>query len=371
MAINNRNRKKSQPNSFGVRSGYNRLIREFSLNSSYPSGAFGSPKNNPYATNPYDNAPNNYTNNYPGQYNYNNYDVQSQSVNPYSTHNLNQPNVGYNQYGQPVNADPMYNVPQNSINSNYPQDYLQSNNPGYQGNLDPAYGFQGNRIPNVNYQGSPVSDAKPFVAVDTFNKVLQLTLVALFFGVITFTFPVNSAVLLIPILVGFVLGMVTLYKPRLAKYLAPVYAAVEGLVLGTIANYYSVNGNYVAPIAIIGTAAIFVGVLTLYRTGLVKVTPRFLSMTMVGSFSLLAIMIASILLPISYLQSNLVTFIVFGLLYLVIAIMNLFADFNLIYSAEAQGVSAEGEWYGAFLIMMSLVMTFLALLRIFGGGGRR
>jgi uncharacterized YccA/Bax inhibitor family protein len=58
---------------------------------------------------------------------------------------------------------------------------------------------------------------------------------------------------------------------------------------------------------------------------------------------------------------------VIGVIYLVVAVANLFVDFSYVQNAEAQGLSAEGEWYAAFSIMLALVMVYIAMLRILGG----
>ena len=55
------------------------------------------------------------------------------------------------------------------------------------------------------------------------------------------------------------------------------------------------------------------------------------------------------------------------LIYLVVAVANLFVDFSFVQRAEAQGLSAEGEWYAAFSIMLALVMVYIAMLRILAG----
>ena len=60
-----------------------------------------------------------------------------------------------------------------------------------------------------------------------------------------------------------------------------------------------------------------------------------------------------------------------GVIYLVVAVANLFVDFSFVQSAEAQGLSAEGEWYAAFSIMLALVMVYIAMLRILGRTGAR
>ena len=47
--------------------------------------------------------------------------------------------------------------------------------------------------------------------------------------------------------------------------------------------------------------------------------------------------------------------------------MNLFVDFSFVDRAQTAGIEAEAEWFSAFTILVSSVMVYLALLRIFGG----
>ena len=55
------------------------------------------------------------------------------------------------------------------------------------------------------------------------------------------------------------------------------------------------------------------------------------------------------------------------MLYLILAVMNLFVDFSFVDQAEAAGLDADAEWFSAFMILQSSMMVYLALLRIFGG----
>jgi uncharacterized YccA/Bax inhibitor family protein len=89
--------------------------------------------------------------------------------------------------------------------------------------------------------------------------------------------------------------------------------------------------------------------------------------TLVATIGLLAMALAVMFgLTIPYTSQQVTYLVVFGFLYLVIAIMNLFVDFNYVYMAQQAGVTKDGEWFAALSIMFSLVMVYLALLRILG-----
>jgi uncharacterized YccA/Bax inhibitor family protein len=91
-------------------------------------------------------------------------------------------------------------------------------------------------------------------------------------------------------------------------------------------------------------------------------------MTVVAGFALLAVLVASLLgLGFPGLGNSASTLIIFGVLYVVVAVMNLFVDFEMVNRAARAGVPADAEWYSAFSIFLAVVMLYLGLLRILGG----
>ncbi|MGH9016998.1 MAG: Bax inhibitor-1/YccA family membrane protein [Acidimicrobiales bacterium] len=214
----------------------------------------------------------------------------------------------------------------------------------------------------------PVSDAKPLVESDVLGKVGILALIALVAGAVSFAFPVSLGFAVVCVLVAFGLGLAATFVPRLARVLAPAYAAVEGLALGVLSRLYDAQSHGIVPIAILFTAALFVGVLIAYRTRLVRVTNRFISMTVVASFALLVVMVATLLgLGIPGLSNAASGFVIFGVAYVMIAVFDLFVDFELINRAALAGVPADAEWYAAFSVFLAVVMLYLGMLRLLAG----
>jgi len=214
----------------------------------------------------------------------------------------------------------------------------------------------------------PVSDVKPLVETDVLSKVGILTLIALGVGGLSFVLPVSVGFALVCVVVAFGLGIVTSFRPRLARVLAPIYAAVEGLALGVISRLYDSQSHGIVPTAIVLTGALFVGVLIAYRTRLVRVSNRFISLTFVATFALFAVLIATLFgLSFPGIGASATTLIVFGFVYVIVAILNLFVDFEMVNRAAVAGVPADAEWYAAFSIFLAVVMLYLGLLRILGG----
>jgi uncharacterized YccA/Bax inhibitor family protein len=213
-----------------------------------------------------------------------------------------------------------------------------------------------------------VTDRAPFVANDVFDKVALLATMALASGV-AFAVANPAPGIMVVVLIGAaVCGLVGIFRPARARILAPVYALAMGGVLGWVSRFYAHGNGAVVPLAILGTTAIFFSVLFAYRTGIVKVNQRFVQVTIIAGIGLLVMMVAVMLgLTIPYAGRSMTYLLVFGVLYLFIAVLNLFVDFSYVYQAQKAGVSKDGEWFAALAIMFSLVMVYLALLRILGG----
>jgi uncharacterized YccA/Bax inhibitor family protein len=84
------------------------------------------------------------------------------------------------------------------------------------------------------------------------------------------------------------------FKPQYAKVAAPIYAVAEGVVLGVVSKYYASVGNTIVPTAIAATSILFVACLLVFRTGVVKVTPRFVQMTTIAGLSLFGLYLADV-----------------------------------------------------------------------------
>jgi uncharacterized YccA/Bax inhibitor family protein len=213
-----------------------------------------------------------------------------------------------------------------------------------------------------------VTDRAPYVAKDVFDKVLLLSAIAAAAGTAVAIANPAPGLMWVALFVALGAGLTGMFRPARANVCAPIYAVAMGGVLGWVSRFYTSGNSTVVPLAILGTTGVFFGALVLYRTGLVRVTNRFMQVTLVASIGLLAVMIAVFLgLRIPDTSQGLTYLLVFGVLYLFIAIMNLFVDFNYVYMAQKAGVSKEGEWFSALAIMFALVMVYLALLRILGG----
>ena len=218
-------------------------------------------------------------------------------------------------------------------------------------------------------QGPPpappvAGQVRRFSADGALNKAGLLGLVALVVGAVAYLGNLPVAVLWVALLAGLGVGLWCTFQPRRAPVLAPVYAVCEGAVLGILSRFYADAGQHVVTLAVVGTVAIVAGVWAVYRTGLVKVGNRFIQTTLVAMLGMLVVMVTAVLT--GWGTTGLGGLLIFGVLYLILAVMSLFIDFSFVERAELAGIDADAEWYSAFSILMASVMVYLALLRIFG-----
>jgi uncharacterized YccA/Bax inhibitor family protein len=229
-------------------------------------------------------------------------------------------------------------------------------------------GFGG--VPSASQAGT-----RPFSATRAYDKLTILATIALVCGIFGYV-AVPTGLAFVCVIGAFALSMVSWFRVTWAKYTAPAYAVLEGLALGTISSLYANVGHGIVPVAIVFTAAVFATSLVLYRTGLVRVTPRMVSLAIMGGVGLIAVFILSLLgLSLPGVNDVGTAGLVFGILMLGIAVLNLFTDFEYVRQSERLAVSSEAEWAAALAIMTALVLVYLSILRIlasmYGGGGRR
>jgi uncharacterized YccA/Bax inhibitor family protein len=211
---------------------------------------------------------------------------------------------------------------------------------------------------------------EPFRAAGVYDKLAGLLFVVALSAAVG-AFVVRGPAVLVLLLVAVGSSLIGIFKPNTARVCAPIYAVAEGAVLGYISRYYAEDASGVVPIAILFTAAVFVGCLLAFRSGLVRVTPRFLTMTMVASFGLFAVFLASLIgLPIPGLDDVGPRGMIFGVIGLGVGVLNLFVDFAAIQDMEERGADSKGEWFGALILLTSLVLVYISILRILGASRR-
>ncbi|EIF00421.1 Bax inhibitor-1/YccA family protein [Saccharomonospora glauca] len=170
------------------------------------------------------------------------------------------------------------------------------------------------------------------------------------------------------LLVGLVLSLIITFKQVANAPMTLAYAAAEGVFLGALTGVFELVYPGIALQAILGSAAVFVVMLVVYKTGAVKVTPKFRKW-MIGALGGVAIvMLVNLVLALFGINTGLRDgsglAIVFSLVVIGIAAFSFLLDFDMADEAIRQGVPAKFAWYVAFGLLVTLVWLYLEILRL-------
>jgi uncharacterized YccA/Bax inhibitor family protein len=168
---------------------------------------------------------------------------------------------------------------------------------------------------------------------------------------------------------GFIVALVTIFRPQSSAFTAPIYAILEGLFLGAISAVINAQYPGVAFQAVLLTIGTLFSMLFLYRSGRIRATPRFRRGVMMATgavfFTYLISWILGLLgMQVGFMHSTGPIGIVINLVIIVIAALNLIMDFDFIEKGSQMGAPKYMEWYGAFGLMVTLIWLYIEFLRL-------
>lgn len=203
--------------------------------------------------------------------------------------------------------------------------------------------------------------------------MLGLLLVGAFFG--WSIAPTNPGIALIAMGIGFVLGLVNIFKKQVSPALVLAYAAAQGVFLGAISfiyqNAFAAEGTNLVGNTIMATVVAFAVMLTLYKTGIIKVNAKFVKIMMVALVSYLVIAVISFISSFAGVGGGWGFYGVGGigiLLVLVgvgLASFSLALDFEAINQAVGMNLPERESWKLAFGLVLTLVWLYIEFLRLF------
>ncbi|MGA2903301.1 MAG: Bax inhibitor-1/YccA family protein [Candidatus Korobacteraceae bacterium] len=168
---------------------------------------------------------------------------------------------------------------------------------------------------------------------------------------------------------GFIVAMVTIFKKEWAGVTAPIYALLEGLVLGGVSALMEMRFHGIAIQAVALTFGTLVAMLVAYRTGLIKVTDK-LRLGIVAAtggiavFYFLQFILGFFGIHFTTINGATPIGIGFSVVVVIVAALNLVLDFDLIENGARMGAPKYMEWYGAFALMITLIWLYFEILRL-------
>jgi uncharacterized YccA/Bax inhibitor family protein len=176
--------------------------------------------------------------------------------------------------------------------------------------------------------------------------------------------------LLLGLLGGLGAAFATIFAKRWAPATAPVYAVLEGLVVGAVSQMANTASHGIAVQAVSLTFAVLAAMLVAYSTGIIRVTRRFVTVVVAATGAIMLLYLVNLGLTLfahtrlPMLSDASPLGIGFSLVVVAIAAANLAIDFSFIESASAAGAPRYMEWYGAFGVMVTLIWLYLEILRL-------
>ena len=243
----------------------------------------------------------------------------------------------------------------------------------------------------VGYQAQPYTSAPPQAGVSrplTIDDVVTKTGITL--GVLSVTAVISyflvstNVALAMPLtLIGALGGLALVLVATFGRKqdnpaIVLSYAALEGLFLGAISwvfgNVVVADGNAGALItqAVLGTIGVFFGMLVVYKTGAIRVTPKFTRFLVAGMIGVLVLMLGNFLLGMfgvgggegMGLRSGGPLAIIFSLVCIALAAFSFLVDFDSADQMIRAGAPEKAAWGVALGLTVTLVWLYLEILRL-------
>ena len=156
------------------------------------------------------------------------------------------------------------------------------------------------------------------------------------------------------------------------------YAALEGLFLGAISFVFAnfmvsgISAGALISQAILGTLGVFFGMLVVYKTGAIRVTPKFTRMIVAAVFGVLVLMLGNFVLGDVHvgggaglgLRDGGPMAIIFSLVCIGLAAFSFLLDFDAADQMIRAGAPEKAAWGIALGLTVTLVWLYLEILRL-------
>lgn len=172
--------------------------------------------------------------------------------------------------------------------------------------------------------------------------------------------------LILCIVFGFIAVMVGTRNPQYAMIASIVYAVCEGMLLGVVSYMFAYLYEGIVPTALLTTVVVFLVMLGLHSTRIIKANQRFLSVLVVGLISIIIMSLLSFVVPFSGTMYYIFVFVSAAL-----SALFLIADFASIERCVDAGMDKSAGWVLSLSLLVTLVWVYINILRILAIFARR
>jgi uncharacterized YccA/Bax inhibitor family protein len=201
---------------------------------------------------------------------------------------------------------------------------------------------------------------------DVVTRTAILFAVLVTVGAGAWTLNLGGGALLLGFIGGLVLAMVNIFSKTVKPALVIAYAAFQGLALGTLSNMYNTVYDGIVSQAILVTISAFAAMLFAYKSGRIRVTPKFTKVLMTALLGYFVLAMVSLVG--SFFGASLYNIGGLGLILaaggMVLAAFFLILDFDQIQNSINAGVPQTESWRAAFGLMVTIVWLYMEVLRL-------
>lgn len=171
------------------------------------------------------------------------------------------------------------------------------------------------------------------------------------------------------LIAGLIVAIVTAFKKEWSPITSPVYALLEGVVLGGLSVVFEQMYPGIVIQAVMLTGGVFIAMLLAYKTQMIRATEKFqmgvfAATAGIGVVYLLTWILSMFGVTMPMVHGNGLMSIGFSIFVVIIAALNLVMDFEFIHQGAQRGAPRYMEWYGAFGLMVTLVWLYIEILRL-------
>ncbi len=242
----------------------------------------------------------------------------------------------------------------------------------------PQQGYQ-DQYAGYGQPPAPTND-RPMTVDDVVSKTGMTLGVIVLFAVVNFGIgQFNEGLAMLLTVVGAIGGLITVLVSTFGKKYGSatvtlIYAAFEGLFVGGISRIFSgasvgaSDAGVLIGQAVLGTVGVFIGMLFVYKTGAVRVTPKFTRILTGALIGVLVLALGNLLLAVftgnNPLRDGGMLAIVFSLVCIGLAAMSFLTDFDAADKMIRAGAPAKMAWGVALGLAVTLVWLYTEILRL-------
>ncbi|MBV1849627.1 Bax inhibitor-1/YccA family protein [Catellatospora tritici] len=170
-------------------------------------------------------------------------------------------------------------------------------------------------------------------------------------------------------IVGFIMGLIISFAQVTNPLVVCGYAVVQGVVLGALSRAYNYFFDGIVLQAVIATLGVFLLMAVLYRTKVIRATPKFMRVVIGAVMGVVAVMVVNLVITLvtgsaTPLRDGSPIAIGFSLVCILLAALMFVVNFKQIEDGIAAGLPRKYGWLGAFGLLVELIWMYVEILRL-------